>query len=199
MIKEKINKTIEIAKPQYLREIEGNGYSRNQLIVKKEMIKDLVEEPLVPACEELYDKNIQTLESSANITDLIHRKHVGIVIEYDSLSQENKDVAFKYFGGFVLSEDDIRVVSIKIPVETNSQIKEIIDKSLLEVAKFKKQPLSWSKTFTFKEVVKIITLSEEISGYSPEDFTDYFYYDKESEIFYLSQEHYNKINEFNNE
>lgn len=194
MINEQINK-IEKVKALYLKDVEGNGLPRNQLIVKKEMIKDLVEEPLVPACEELYDKNIKTLESSANITDLIHRKNVGIVIDYDSLNQENKEIVLKHFGGFLMSGDGIRVVSIKIPVEKNMLIKEIIDKSLLEVAKFKKQPLSWSKTYTFKEVVKIITLNDETAGYSPEDFMDYFYYDKENKIFYLSKEHYDKIHE----
>ena len=58
---------MESFQPNYVKQVEGNGYNRNQRIAHKERIAQIVEPPLIKACEELYDKNIMTLESSANI------------------------------------------------------------------------------------------------------------------------------------
>jgi hypothetical protein len=194
MIKENFNKSKEQLEAKYLHQIEGNGYSRNQMIVNREMIKDLVESPLVPACEALYDKNILTLESSANSEDL-NRGNVSIVIDYNSLSQENKQFVNEEFGVPIVSGDGISVVAIEIPVQRDTTIEEIIGQSLKKTERFKKQPLTWTTTYSLKEVVKSFTGEDDFGKYKPEDFSDHLYYDHKSQKFYLSKEHFDKMNE----
>ena len=85
-----VNKNIKT-----LKEIPAILKSRNILITKKEEIKELVEEPLVKACEMFWDKNIKTYESSANTKNI----KVGICyikLDYESLSEENKNITSVY-------------------------------------------------------------------------------------------------------
>lgn len=176
-------------------DIEGNGYWRNQKIIKRKQIREIVEPSLIKACEILYDKNIQTLESSANIVDVTQRGNASIIIDYNSLSEKNKEIVNNYFGGHRTSGDNIEITSIKVPLHLNTTTDEVKNKSVDLANKFQKQPLKWSETYTFKEVVKLITLEDDTTNYSPDDFTEY-YYDKESKCFFLSKEHYEKLKEF---
>ena len=67
-----------------ISEIEGNGLQR-QMIVERDQIGEIVEPALVKACEVLYDKNIETIESSANSDDVVYRGSAGIGIHYTTL------------------------------------------------------------------------------------------------------------------
>ena len=55
----------------------------------------IVEEPLLEACKIFFNKGIKTVMSSANRKD-IESSEVHVVIEYDSLSEENKEIAERY-------------------------------------------------------------------------------------------------------
>ncbi|GHV26783.1 hypothetical protein FACS1894176_07920 [Bacteroidia bacterium] len=62
-------------------------------ITEKKEIKNMVEAPLVNACEILFDKNIPTFDSSANTEN--NKKEAWISIIFDELSEENKEIALK--------------------------------------------------------------------------------------------------------
>lgn len=61
------------------------NFSRN--INNKDDIYKYVEEPMIPICEYLYDLNILTVMSSANL-----RNGCYLIIDYDTLSDNNKNV-----------------------------------------------------------------------------------------------------------
>ena|SRR3989344_6859877 len=183
--------------PIYVNEVAGNGDFRNRTILRKENISELVELPLIKACQNLYDKNIKTLESSANFAD-VNRGYAHIVIDYNSLSEENKQIIDKHFDGHKTDiEDEIEYVLIKIPIDQKTTIKELEEKSLELVNKLKKQPLSWTRVFTFEEAAKQIV--NDVSRFSMQDAEKYFYHDKETGLFFLSREHYEKLKEFKDE
>ncbi|MEI6237241.1 MAG: hypothetical protein WCP03_01400 [Candidatus Saccharibacteria bacterium] len=60
-------------------------------IVDREDLKNYVELPLLGICEELYDKGIVTVASSANKQD-IDSGYCSLLINFESLSKENKDI-----------------------------------------------------------------------------------------------------------
>ena len=60
-------------------------------ILKKEDLKEVVEPPLLTACEILYDKNIETKSSSAN-KDNVEQGFAYIYIDYDTLSPANQEI-----------------------------------------------------------------------------------------------------------
>jgi hypothetical protein len=52
-------------------------------------IKEIVEWPLISTIENFFSKHIETVSSSANGTN------IHIMLRYDTLSPENKDIAAK--------------------------------------------------------------------------------------------------------
>jgi len=66
-------------------------------VYRRTDLKDLIEKPLLSACEILYDKNIKTYFSNGRARQLhIDRGSLAycyIGLEYDSLSDENKSIA----------------------------------------------------------------------------------------------------------
>ena len=182
----------------YVNEVAGNGNFRNETIIRKKKISELVELPLIKACQNLYDKNIKTLESSANSTD-VRRGYAYIVVDYNSLSEENKQISDKYFDEHKTTINNIESTLIKIPVNEKTTIKELEEKSLELTNKLKKQPLSWTRVFTLEEATKQIVGDSDISRCPLEEVEKYFYHDKETGLFFLSKEHYEKLKEFKDE
>ncbi|MBR5939612.1 hypothetical protein IKZ77_03735 [Candidatus Saccharibacteria bacterium] len=83
----------EEEKPKTISDVKqiNNGES---IIVRRNELKDIVEEPCLKACELLYDKNIQTVASSANGQNfgLTDTQNATITINYTSLSDDNKAI-----------------------------------------------------------------------------------------------------------
>lgn len=179
--------------PERLRDVLPIEESRNNIILKREQVPNLVEAPLVSTCVELYDKNIRTLESSANTKD-IKKGAVHFSIEFDSLSEENKQIAKQL--GTVMEADNNRYVAVTIPVGKDSYVKNIQDKADEIAHKFQKQKMTWAPTFTKEQLVEY-SYDPSWSQLDPEEIskrTGYFY-DKKNSIFYKSEEHYHKVNE----
>ncbi|MCL4387488.1 hypothetical protein M1307_03815, partial [Patescibacteria group bacterium] len=76
-------------RPALIHEVEPIERSRSEMIKTRGEIKDLVESPLVEACEKLWDLNILTLASSANLKDIGSSAY--LVLDFDSLSDQNKE------------------------------------------------------------------------------------------------------------
>lgn len=157
-------------------------------------IREFVELPLVEACEELWDRNILTVNSSANSRDVeIGYAYIGL--DRESLSPENKKVAEQY--GQDTSDDD-RAVYIHISIGEGDTDEDVRRKSLKIVKAFKKQPMTWAPTSTLGDlktrVAKISADSPRLND--PKEWQEAgYYYDKESDLFYLSEEHFKKATE----
>ncbi|MFA7663145.1 MAG: hypothetical protein WCX88_04500, partial [Patescibacteria group bacterium] len=93
-------------------------------ILNKADLKKFVEAPLLSACEEFYDKNIQTLASSANKTDIRSGGHAYIYIDFGSLSAENKQIALQY-GQPEDSHYSKNSLKIEIPITETTTVEEI--------------------------------------------------------------------------
>ncbi|MEK7658500.1 MAG: hypothetical protein AAB352_01385 [Patescibacteria group bacterium] len=182
--------------PDKVLEVEPIEVSRGTIIKIREQIKELVEAPLLSACEELYDKNIQTSGTSANKKDIESHMPGYIVIVFDSLSDKNKEIA-KQFGKaekFEFSDDPCQV-KIEIPLNENSSAEEIKTYAEAVAHKFFKQRMTWAPHFTIEELREAYAGDPNDESITIEELEDTYYYDPQSKLFYLSEEHFRKVNE----
>ncbi|MGD0976687.1 MAG: hypothetical protein ABR875_00085 [Minisyncoccia bacterium] len=181
--------------PKLLSQIEPIENWRGTAIKKREQLKEFVEEPLLSACEELYDKNIQTLSSSANKKD-IEIGDVGIVIDFETLSEENRKIGL--FVGKLSEGDGRQQINISIPVDKNTTVKDVQTRAMEIVHQFQKQPMLWAEVYTLEDMQKAFPPDPE--NYNEKEYFDEiisygYYYDPESKYFFLSKEHYDKTHE----
>lgn len=159
-------------------------------IATREKIKLIVDKPLVKACLILYDKNIRTTGTSANINDI--GSYAWITIDYDNLSEENKRIAEQYCQ--VEQGKEIKVAEIKIPIQNGEVlISEIEDKSSNIARKFKKQKMTWANTMTYEQFKKIYHPEREKT---PQEVAKEggWIWDPKDKLFYVSgKEHYDKV------
>ncbi len=168
--------------------IEEGGF----VALTKENLTKLVEAPLLEACEELYDKNIQTIMSSANQKDIEYGGNAYIDIDFDSLSEENKLIATQLGELFEMHGfKPKKCIKLKFPVNENTTVGEIRKIAHEAVSKFKKQEMTWAKRYNLDDLAKIYMVPRETLN--PESFPD-MYYDAQTGYFYESEEHYRKAN-----
>lgn len=94
-------------------------------------IDEIVEEPLIEICKYLYNLNIPTTMTSANIK--YSKKDAYIIIDYDLLSEENRiiidDFILKYPNNFQLGKfstlNEHNEVNIFIPINESTDIRTI--------------------------------------------------------------------------
>lgn len=201
----------EIGPETKISEIPPIEENRNQVILKADMLDELIEYPLLRPCRDLWSKGIQTLTSSANQKDL-EIGHTDLIIDWDSLSEENKDiaksVATKIGLGdipFLRKEDVLeRVVLIEpekrydgrgfieiaIPVDKNSTAQDIESQVSEITDQFKEQPAKWVKGISYNKLREYYQLKPE-DAMTREDFVNSGYYlDQSSGLFYRSKELY---------
>ncbi len=160
----------------------------------REGLSQLVEAPLIEACQDLWDKNIQTLMSSANAGDAGHNGFIDI--SFDTLSEENKKVALSFDSEIKLMhgpEPRIKYLKLKIPIPATATVGDIKKIAKEIVSKFNKQPMTWADKITATELkAKFIRLYGEKDGQlAPENVADK-YYDEATDTYYGSKEHYDK-------
>ncbi|MFI3242123.1 MAG: hypothetical protein R3Y43_06110 [Alphaproteobacteria bacterium] len=124
-----------------------NGFT-GVVVEKKEDLEDLVEEPCLKTCQQLFDKNVQTIDSGCNKENSSHRAY--IVINYDTLNDANKRIADDMVqrGAVRFSPKDDECPSrngtnqITIEVATKpSDLVSLVERKLLNITKeFQKQP-----------------------------------------------------------
>ena len=85
-----------------LRDVEQIFLAGNTQIESKADLAKIVEEPCLPVCEDLYDKNILTYWSSAN-KNAPDRAYV--LIRYESLDDANKKIADDMIAKGILSDE----------------------------------------------------------------------------------------------
>ncbi|HEU0050532.1 MAG TPA: hypothetical protein VFQ60_00560 [Patescibacteria group bacterium] len=168
--------------------------NRGEAIGQREKLRGLVEPPLLSACEELYDKNIQTYSSSANKKDI----EIGegyIMICFDSLSEENKNYARKLGEPFTM--DGQTMLRIAIPLKQNDSVLDIENHSLEIVHGFKKQPATWVESFSLEDLRELIGLERDDPSGTPEVVTQgmNLYFDSHEGRWYGSEELWKKAHE----
>lgn len=168
--REKLLPYVEITPDTPISEIEpieesgggaGAGFS------KRAEIAQFVEPPLRTACEMLWDKNVQTVGSSANKKDLTTGK-AYINIDYHSLSDENKKIAEQL--GEVSESFSGPVVTVYIPMTEQSTVGEIQAAAEALAAQFHEQPMTWANGMTVQELREMYALDPNDERYQLEHF-----------------------------
>lgn len=112
--------------------------SSGSLIPSRDRIPEYVEFPLVAACQLLFDLNIQTIESHANLKSNWGNGTPYILIDYENLSDENKRVAEMV--GEVSGVSPWRTCFLPIPCEDLDTLVETLSQRALEIVrKFQQQ------------------------------------------------------------
>lgn len=178
--------------PNLLTEVEPIKKTFQE-IRKREDLKELVEPPLRPACEELFDKNIRTKSTSAN-RDNVENGFAYVDIDYKTLSPENQAIGRQV--GEVTEKEDSSTLKVKIPIDQNRPSVADVQRQAEEIAhRFKKQQLSWGY-LTIEQLREEYTIDPGDKQYGPESFTALgFYYDEGKNLFYRSEELYLKATE----
>lgn len=188
------------------------GYSTEGAIVKnREDLRKIIEEPCLPACLALYDKNIQTVNSSANKREIGNQAYIGI--NYDSLDENNKQILNQLIESGVIEPLNLstnpnqrggRDFYIKVPISEEDTVGKVSDRFIQIVSKFQQQDVLYGKRDKEPLLEHVIDMYEE--ALHPDEngivqfqevanllATAYGYvYDDELDIFWETQDLYNK-------
>lgn len=159
----------------------------------REEIADYVEKPLLLAAEILYDKNIRTTASTANLVSSTEENGLAsLAIDYETLSDENREIArklgLKKYGN---------TVQIDITINLQTKVADISRQAEAIANSFVLQEPSWIPRLTLDNLKETYGAGPA-DDWTPEMFEDQFYYDKESGIFYYSEEHFRKVKDWEN-
>ena len=181
------NQDAKPEKPIFLKDIDPIEQSSSSVVRSREDLKNLVELPLLNACEILWDNNIRTIASSANKKDLLDG-NARIVIDFNSLSKENKKIAMNI--GDPYDYADTRALNIDIPVHEGTQVENIENAARIIVSGFKSQPMIWAEKYSLDDIREQLLL-KEMTIEEAKQATG-LYYDDESGYFYRSEEQFKK-------
>lgn len=100
-------------------------------------LKEIVEEPCLKACQQLFDKNIETMDSGCNGENCSDCAY--IIINYDTLDAHNKQIADNLVGqkrAEFFPKSDVCVrnyfnqIFIKVPASPEETVKSVEQKLL---------------------------------------------------------------------
>lgn len=189
MEEQRVEHSIEV-EPIMIKDVEPIRKNRSTMIQNSEHLKELIEKPLLPACEVLYQKNIQTLESSANAEDIKYRGNARIAIDWNSLSAENRIIA-RNMGLEPISYDRTRSISIQTLIDEAMTISQISDKMKEIVQPFVEQEPTWIPKYSIDDLRGLYRKEDEVG---PEYFIAAgYFYDLQTQTFYESEDHYQKV------
>lgn len=128
-----------------VKDVEPIREHTNIAVKKKEDLKTIVEEPCLKACEELFEKNIETVDSGCNGENSACRAY--ITINYDTLSKVNQKIADHLVQEgkmqFYPKGDSLRnyfnQVEVEIPTKANDFVVNVEKKLLAVVSCFERQ------------------------------------------------------------
>jgi len=131
---------------------------KEAFIVTREALPDLIEKPCLPACVNLYDKNIRTVASNGNVQYAMGPAHLErglfIHIEYGSLSDENKQIAqdLQKQGLIEISTDDTYGgIDKKVIIKNMPKLKPGM-RPAFDIPAFAKQSLYIAEMFQNQDV-----------------------------------------------
>lgn len=172
-----------------LADVPAIEESRNQMITNRSELSQLIEKPLLKACEEFYDKNIRTLSTSANKKDM-KAGEVYIILDFSSLSKENKKIALQFSSP--IKYDEFQAVKIIIPIKENTTPDEIAKEAERIAGIFQIQSANWIPKYTLDDLKNIYGIPKDETKYDDPGIWEELYYDPNEKIFYMSEEHFKK-------
>jgi hypothetical protein len=161
--------------------------TQNRSVATLGELESVVKGPALPACKNLFMKNIRTI-SSSTIQETSPLAYVDI--DFTTLSEDNKRIALE-IGVPVSIGKDRKITGIKIAIPLAAcPDDESIATALFELSEhFARQPLLWAPGQTLAELKSEFRIpdNEEVD---PQDFVVYegYYYDPETSLFFLSEE-----------
>lgn len=132
-------------------EIVSSGYTEECIVTDREHLRKFIEEPCLAACLYLYDRNIRTVDSSANKNDINGRAYIGI--DYDSLSDENKKVVENLIEQGIVERKELgnegrrgeRYIMISTLITESSTVGQVNDWFMKAVSSFQMQDLLYGR------------------------------------------------------
>ncbi len=191
--------SIEQFRNKKLSEIESLGHEHVEIESRDDLVQ-VVEGPLLLACQHMYDKNIQTYMSSASKESLIVG-YAEFSVIYEALSEENKIVAERLIHEeiaqlFPGNDVSLSRLNMKIPVTEDSTWGEIEDRSEEIVNEFSQQRLiPEGYTLDFLMDYLAAPVAEDIPGgeVTPEYFERHgYFYEPRTGIFFKSRSDRNR-------
>lgn len=192
------------------------GFSTEGAFVKdREDLRKIIEEPCLPACLTLYDKNIQTVNSSANKREIGGQAYIGI--NYDSLDENNKQILDQLILNGIIEQLNLsdnpeqrggRDVMIKVPVFEDDTVGKVSDRFMQIVSAFQQQDVLYGRhdeEQLFQHVIDMygeLLQPDENGNVEFEDIEDIltsaygYVYDEELHIFWKTQDLYDKHKKF---
>lgn len=146
----------------------GSGGTRNAIPKDISTLKFIVDEPCLRACEYLFECNIRTVNSSANVND-IGRSGV-VTIDYASLDDSNKAVYARLVREGRIPDSDlseeggIRAFNISVPITGTTTCEEFSEAMLKIAMEFKQQEILYC-CYTVGEMEDYIC-SRGLGGYT---------------------------------
>lgn len=110
-------------------------------ILRKEQLAEVVETPLLPACEILWDKHIPTFMTSANGTDFTERQAAWMIFRFGDLSHENLGIGKELGEMKILNAGPC--VWLDIPLTEQSTVAEVSAAAEAMAARFAEQSPSY--------------------------------------------------------
>ncbi|MEX1113004.1 MAG: hypothetical protein WD603_02660 [Patescibacteria group bacterium] len=118
-----------------VREVEPLHYL-SCLHFHRENIPRFVEQPLVEACQMLFDKNVRTTLTSANRHDRV----AVMFIDYDTLTPANRTVAGQIGRVRPIPDTSCSLVQIEIPISADSTVGSVSADAAAVAELFEAQP-----------------------------------------------------------
>lgn len=186
--------------------------NEEEIIVERAQMGEIVEKPCLAACLILYDKNIQTLASTANGDNT--GQVASITVNYSLLSDENKAIAQSLLeqgkiGDIVTSNgrgrDGTQEFSIDTPVHENSTVQEVSDSLAAIASQFQMQDVLFGRKSPEYVNEHIGDVAKSIYGagaeISQDELSDlavmvYGEYDAETNCFWQNRELLEKHRQF---
>lgn len=122
--------------------------------LSREFIKYYADEACVEACELLYDLNIQTFSSGANVDGQENATAEAFIgISYDTLNDENKNIVKKLISEGIIGKivdnsarGEGNTITISVPISSDDLVGNVSDK-LMELANcFVQQDVLYGRT-----------------------------------------------------
>ena len=188
-----------IRRPRTIADVEPIALGRNDGVTYRDGLANVVEEPIRAAALELFDKNIVTYTSSANVIDVGRNAKIGII--YSKLSPENKVVAEQLVneGHAEIIEEHGKKLGLYVPIrDKNVPVSEIKEKMLKLANRFKLQRVrlgTFDPKHPSEELIKLMEdVGEKVNLKDPKAMSESlrsatnFPFSEETEKFYFSNE-----------
>lgn len=137
---------LEIGTPEFVRDVVPI-FMAAAITEDRETLAYIVEAPLVLACQDLFDKSVRSVVSSANAND-IQTGFAYITLDCSTMSEENTSIVNK----LKLKTSSLRIPEggelllglLKFPIREDTRVQELSRRALESTGLFKFQEKLWA-------------------------------------------------------